>query len=147
VKQCVVLTLSLALSVSTVAGAASGALVTFPLRATAPTRGTVNGLMNRTFTETVTCLRACKVRTKVVIKAKVARQLGFTNVKGKYVAIATNRATLRARTPTKLPFLLTREARRRLPRANVVAIFGGVQGFPTGGRGVNYSVAWTSRLT
>ena len=144
-KQRVALALSLALSVGIVAGAASGSTM-FPLKAKAPAQGSVNGLINRTFTETVTCLRACKVRTKVVIKAKVARQLGFSRVKGTYVIIATNKATLRARTPTKLSFVLTREAKSRLPRAKAIAVFGGVQSFPIAGRGANYSVGWTSRL-
>jgi hypothetical protein len=147
VKQRVFLGVCLVVSASIAVGAPSGAAKTFPLKAKAPARGTAKGLMSRKFKETVTCAQACKVKTTVVIKAKAARQLGFSHVTGKYVTIARNKGTLKARIPTKMPFVITQEAKRRLTRAKTIAIFGGVQSFPTGRPGVNYSIAWSSKLT
>ncbi len=134
---------------ATVALAApSGGAKAFPVKAAVPPRVPVEAFLGRKFKETVTCRQACRVTTSVVIKARVARRLGFTHVRGKLVVIATNRRTLRARRPTKLSFALTAEARRRLPRAkSAVGIFGSVRAVPTRRPGTNYSVGWASKLT
>jgi hypothetical protein len=68
-------------------------------------QSTVESFMNRQFKEIVTCTRACTVTSKVLIRAPLAMRLGFPNVRGKLVLIATNKGTLKAETPTRLSFV------------------------------------------
>jgi hypothetical protein len=139
---------ALCLAVAVAVGAPSGSAKPFPLKVSAPARATLKTFVNRTFRETVTCQTACKVKTSVVIKANVAKRLGFKHVRGKLVVIATNQGTLKARTPTKLSFVLTGEAKRHLPAAKSgVGIFGSVRSTPSNRSSANYSVGWASQLT
>ena len=131
-------------AVPTSAGGTQAYLVTVKV---AP-QSTVEAFMSRRFQETVTCREACKVSTRVLIKAGAARRLGFRNVTGKLVLIATNKAALRARTPTKLTFTLTREAQARLGKATATLdIYASVQAVPLSRPAVNFSVGWASKLT
>jgi len=142
------LAVALCLSVALAVGAPSGAAKLFPLKASVPDRASVKSFVSRTFKETVTCQAACKVKTTVVIKASVAKRLGFKNVRGKLVAIATNTATLKARRSTRLSFVLTVEATRRLSSAKSgVGIFGSVKSTPSARPSANYSVGWAAHLT
>lgn len=113
-----------------------------------PSQSTVASFTGGRFQETVTCREACRISTKVSIRASAARRLGFSNVTGRLVLVATNSARLKARTPTKLSLTLTREAKARLPKATgLVELFGSVQGVPNSRPTVNVSVGWSSRLT
>lgn len=131
-----------------VAAAPTNAAKAFPLKVKVPQQGRLERFGTARFKETVTCAQACKVGTTVRIKAKLARRLGFRHVSGKYVVIARNNRVLKARTPTKIRFVLTREAKRRLGRARAaVAIYGSVRSAPSARPAVSYSVGWASKLT
>jgi hypothetical protein len=146
VNKRVLIGVCLALSGGAAIAAPSGA-GSFPLKASVPEHATAKSFVSRKFKETVTCSKACKVTSKVLIRAKAARQLGFRHVNGKYVVVATNKASLKAKTPTKIVLVPTRQARARLGRAKTVAIFGSVRAVPNGSRHVSYSVGWAASLT
>jgi hypothetical protein len=147
VKQQVLVGVCLAV-LAGVAAASTNAAKTFPLKVKVPQQGRLDRFGTAKFTETVTCRQACKVGTTVRIKAKMARRLGFRHISGKYVVIARNNSVLKARTPTEMRFVLTREAKRRLGRSKAaVAIYGSVRSAPTARPAVSYSVGWASKLT
>jgi hypothetical protein len=111
-------------------------------------QSTVESFMNRQFKEIVTCTRACTVTSKVLIRAPLAMRLGFPNVRGKLVLIATNKGTLKAETPTRLSYVLTPEAKQHLGKATAtIPIFGSVRSVPKSRPTANYSVGWSSKLT
>jgi hypothetical protein len=147
VKERVLMGVCVTVSASLTVGIPSGAAKAFPLRAKVPARATVKGFVSHRFRETVMCAQACKVKTSVLIKSKAARQLGFGHVTGKYVVIATNKAALKARTPTKITFVLTAQARRHLRSARAITIYGSVRSVPNTRPLVNFSVGWASKLT
>lgn len=112
-----------------------------------PSQSAVASFTGGGFQETVTCREACRVSTRVLIRAGAARRLGFPNVTGRLVLVATNSAKLKAKTPTRLSFTLTPQAKARLPKATgLIELFGSVQGFPNSRPTVNVSVGWASRL-
>jgi hypothetical protein len=112
-----------------------------------PSQGTFASFTGGRFQETVTCREACRVSTRVLIRASAAKRFGFKNVTGKLVLVATNSARLKARTPTKLSLTPTREAKTRLGQgAGLLELFGSVQGVPNSRPTVNVSVGWASRL-
>jgi hypothetical protein len=128
--------------------APSGGAKAYPVSVKVPRQSTVESFMNRQFKEIVTCTRACTVTSKVLITAPLAKRLGFPNVRGKLVLIATNKGTLKPQTPTGLSFVLTRQARQHLGKAtSMVGIFGSVRSVPKTRPTVNYSVGWSSKLT
>jgi hypothetical protein len=133
---------------ATVAFAPSGGAKAYPVSVKVPRQATVESFMNRQFKEIVTCTRACTVTSSVLIRATLAKRLGFANVRGKLVLIATNKATLKAATPTRLSFVLTRQAKQHLGKAtSTVPIFGAVRSVPKSRPTANYSVGWSSELT
>jgi hypothetical protein len=134
---------------TTVAFAApSGEAKAYPVSVKVPRQASTESFMSHQFKEIVTCTRACTVTSSVVIRASVAKRLGFENVAGKLVLIATNKGTLKPQTPTGLWFVLTRQARQHLGKAaSTVAIFGSVRSVPKSRPTVNYSVGWSSKLT
>ena len=141
IAMCLVLPATLAL------GPSSGAAKPFPVKVQVPAQATVKYFVSHRFKETVTCRAACRITTKVLIKAKAARQLGFKRVTGRFAVIATNKAALKARTPTKITFVLTAQARRHLGRARAITIYGSVRSVPNTRPLVNFSVGWASKLT
>jgi hypothetical protein len=133
---------------ATVAFAPSGEAKAYPVSVKVPRQATVESFMNHKFKEIVTCTRACTVTTSVLIRASVAKRLGFENVTGKLVLIATNKGALKAQTPTRLSFVLTRQAEQHLGKAtSMVGIFGSVRSVPKSRPTANYSVGWSSELT
>jgi len=145
-----VLVIGICLVVSAFTALASSASTkqkSYFVTATVPSPATIESFVNGRFKETVTCRAACRVQTEVLIRASVARRLGFQNVKGKLFLIATSKARLEAKRPTKLRLVMTSEVKSRLRKAkSPVSLFASVQAFPTKRPGVNYSVAWTSLL-
>ena len=130
-------------------GAAQAANSTFLLTITGPTAGTAAGLANQTVRETVNCKRRCEISTTVAIKPAVARRLGFRNVKPRqgWFTIGSSTVRPKARTATKIGFVLTPEARRLLPKAPVGTIIAGLVvatalEAPLG----NFSTSWSFRL-
>ena len=83
-----------------------------------PLNKSVSQLLRGSFKETVSCTRACSLRTSVRIRANVARSLGFQGVRsGKLFQIATNSSRLRVNGAVRLGFTLTPQAKALLPRA------------------------------
>jgi hypothetical protein len=128
--------------------APSGEAKPYPVSVKVPRQASVESFVNREFKEIVTCTRACTVTSSVLIRASLAKRLGFPNVKGKLVLIAANKGTLKAHTPTRLSFVLTRQAKQHLGTATAtIPIFGSVRSVPKSRPTANYSVGWSSKLT
>jgi len=82
-----------------------------------PLNNSVSHLLRGSFKETVSCTRACSLRTSVRIRPQVARTLGFKGVRsGQLFQIATNSSRLRVRGAVRLGFVLTPQAKSLLPR-------------------------------
>ena len=138
----------LVLATAAASGSSSGAAKPILVTVSVPQHAAIADFVNGKFKETVRCREACTVKTNVLIKAAVAKRLGFTGVKGKLVLIATNKGALKGKTSTKMAFVLTRQARTRLGGAGAtVQIYGSVQAFPKSRPTTNVSVGWSSSLT
>jgi hypothetical protein len=115
---------------------------------TVPSTGSVRDFVKGRFKEEVTCRQACSVNTSVAIRKAVAERLGFANVSGKLVTIATNKRTLKAEAPASLSFVLTPQAKLHLAKATgSLQIFGAVNAVPKRNPNTNVSVGWASELT
>jgi hypothetical protein len=101
-----------------VGGSVAGAGTVF-VSAKVSDNARVHDLLGGSFKQTVTCVKACKLTTQVGIQPKIARRLGFSGIKAgePWFWIATSKATLKAKTPTRLGFVLTRQAKKLLPRS------------------------------
>jgi hypothetical protein len=138
----------LALSATVALASPSAGAKTYFVTVKVPARATAENFVNGTFKVTVTCKEACKATTSALIRSSAAKRLGFKNVKGKLVLVATSKETLKAQTPTKMSLVLTSEAKKRLAKAtSPVQVFGSVKGVPTSRPFVNYSVGWSATLT
>ena len=98
--------------------------------ATVPLKQGMEDLLRDKLVERVICTQDCMITSSLRIRSSVAHQLGFKGVKsGQWYLIGTNRAHLAAKKPTQVPFTLTPQAKKLLPKArNGVQLLGVVSG-------------------
>src|SRR5712692_3988731 len=108
------------LLVAVVAGASAASVraKTGLVVATVPLNQRMEELLRAKLVEQVVCTLDCTFTSSLRIRPTVAHQLGFKGVKsGQWYQIGTNRLRLAAEKPARVPFTLTPQAKKLLPKA------------------------------
>jgi hypothetical protein len=132
-----------------IVGASVAAAGTVFVSAKVSDNGRVHDLLSGSFKQTVTCVKACRLNTEVGIQPKIARRLGFSGIKAgePWFWIATSKGTLKAKTPTRLGFVLTPQAKKLLPHAKTgFQILGLVKAVVSQNSSKQASITWITTL-
>jgi len=134
------------LLVAVVAGASAASVraKTSLVVAVVPLNQGMKDLLSDKLVERVTCKQACASTSSLRIRPRVARKLGFKGVKAnQWFEIGKNRARLPAGKPTKVPFTLSTQAKKLLPKArNGLQLIGIVSAVSVKNRSVTGGADW-----
>jgi hypothetical protein len=109
----------IALAAVFTAGPSAGAAPRPLVRVQVPLHQTVSNLVRGRLVEKLTCVRACKTKTTIYIRARLARRLGFKDVHGTLTAIGSRSIMLAAGRPTKVRIPLDASSKKLMSKANL----------------------------
>lgn len=109
----------LALAAVVTAGPSAGATARPLVRVQVPLNQRVVDLVSGRLVEKLTCARACKTKTTIYIRARLARRLGFKDVHGTMVAVGSRIVTLPAGRRTNVRIPLDTSSKKLMSKANL----------------------------